>query len=103
MATSRRLGEVFYEVRGRVTGLEKDLQSAERQFGQLTTFVKANPVAAVTAVGVAAAGMAVKAIRAAAEMESAMRRVKAAIPDPGGITALRKEVDLLANASGRSA
>jgi uncharacterized phage infection (PIP) family protein YhgE len=104
VAPKRLLAELFYDLRARTTGLQADLKTAESQFGKLSTFVKANPAAAVAALGTALASVAIKAAKAAAQMDGAFRQISAALPTGSqGIANLRNEVDELANASGRSA
>lgn len=102
MPPKRLLAELFYDIRAKTTGLQSDLKLAETQFGKLTAFVKANPVAALTALGVALGSLAIKAIKAAAETESAMRQIKAAVPaTKEEIDGLRQSMDDLGKASGR--
>jgi len=97
VAPKRLLAELFYEVRARTSGLQGDLQGAEKQFGKLSEFVKANPVAAITALGVAVAGVAIQAARMAAEVETQLRRVANAVPN--GIAGLDKLRDGIASVS----
>src|SRR5688572_6253525 len=103
MAPSRKLAELFWDLRSRTDGLQKDLQVAERGFGRLTQFVLKNPVAAVAAVGTAMLGVAIKAIRMAEDVERGMLRVQQAT---GGTVAemkqLRTEIETLSKATGRS-
>jgi TP901 family phage tail tape measure protein len=75
MAPSRKLAEIFYEVRAHTEGLDKDLAGAQRSFGKLTDFVLKNPVVAIAAVGTAALAASVKLAQMAASFESAMVKV----------------------------
>jgi hypothetical protein len=100
---ARKLSELFYEIRARTEGLSKDVADSERQLGKLSTFIRANPVAAVGAVATAIAGIAVQATRMAAEIESSMRRVATAVPEgTQGIADLRKEIESLSRETGRT-
>lgn len=101
MAPTRKLAELFFDLRARTEGLQKDVATAERQMGRLTTFVLKNPVVAIAAVGTAAAGAALQAIRMASEIEGSMRRVQASTAGGSdGIRRLRAEVADLAKSSG---
>ncbi len=102
-APSRKLAEVFYDLRARTEGLDKDLAQSQRSFGKLTDFVLKNPVAAITAVGVALVGVAAKATAMAVEVERGMRRVAASTSGgTAGLKQLRADIEQLSLATGRS-
>lgn len=103
MAPTRKLAELFYELRARTEGIEKDLNTAERHLGRFTTFVLNNPITAVTALGTAVLAAAAKAAQMAAQIEGAMRKVAAAVPTgQEGIDRLRKTISDLSKETGRS-
>lgn len=103
MAPTRKLAELFYDLRARTEGLQKDLDQSERAFGKLTSFVLRNPVAALAAVGTAALGAAAKASQMATEIDSSMRRVAASVPKgTAGLSALRQELENISKATGKS-
>jgi methyl-accepting chemotaxis protein len=103
MAPSRKLAELFYEVRAKTEGLDKDLAGAQRSFGKLTDYVLKNPVQAGLALGTALAGVAVKAAKMAEEVDRSMRKVQASTSGgTEGIRKLRTEIEALSAATGRS-
>ena len=103
MAPTKKLAELFYDLRARTEGLEKDVASAERSLGKLTTYVLANPVVALAAVATAAAGAAAAALKMASEIDGSMRRVAAAVPTgAAGIKTLTQELENLSRQSGKS-
>lgn len=103
MAPTRRLAELFYELRARTEGLDKDLAQSQRSFGKLTSFVLANPVAAVTAIGTAMLAVAVKASRMAADVERGLQRVSVTTTGgAAGVKQLRTEIEQLSSATGRT-
>lgn len=71
----RKIGELFFELRTTSEFLKKDLAEGERQFGKFAEFVKANPIAAVTGLGLAFVGVAYQASQAAAGIDRQMRQV----------------------------
>jgi len=103
MAPTRKLASLFWELRVRAESIPKDLATVERGFGRLTKFIIANPVAAITAVGTAMLGVAVKAAKMAADVERGLLRVRQAT---GGsveqVKALRAEIEAMSKATGRS-
>jgi len=102
-APTRKLAELFYEIRGRTSGLQSDLKQAETQFGKLADFVKANPIAAVAALGTAIAGVAIQATRMASEVETSLRRVTNTIPDGiQGLDTLREGIAAVSRETGKS-
>ena len=103
MAPTRRLAELFYDLRAKTEGLDKDLQGAERSFGKFTNYVLKNPVLAIGAVGTALLGVAIKAARMAEDVEKGMRRVQ--IATTGGaaeIKVLRAQIEGMSVATGRT-
>ena len=103
MATERRLAALFYEIRAKTEGLQQDLNAAEKQFGKLSEFVKANPTAAIAALGVAIAGVALQATKMASEVETALRRVGNSIPNGvAGLDTLRAGIESVARDTGRA-
>lgn len=103
MAPTRLLAQLFYELRAKTTGLQQDLKGAESQFGKLSQFVKANPVAAMTALGVAVAGVALKAAKMASEVETSLRRVGNSVPDGiKGLDKLREGIEDVSKATGKT-
>ncbi len=103
MAPTRKLGELFYELGVRTEGLKKDLDQSERAFGKLTNFVLKNPVIALTAIGTAAAGAAVKAVQAAAQIDESMRKVASSVPaGTEGLKSLRQELERISLATGKT-
>ena len=102
-APTRKLAELFYDLRARTEGLQQDLDKSERAFGRLTSFVLRNPVAALAAVGTAALGAAARASQMATEIDASMRRVAASVPKgTAGLSALRQELESISKATGKS-
>lgn len=101
MAPTRKLAELFFDLRARTEGLQKDVSTAERQMGRLTSFVLKNPVTALAAVGTAAAGAALAAVRMASEIETSMRRVQSSTAGGAeGIKALQRDIAQLSRDTG---
>ncbi len=71
----RKIGELFFELRTSASALQGDLKEGERQLLKFTDFVKANPLAAVTGLGAAFAGVAFAASQAAAKIDLSFRQV----------------------------
>jgi hypothetical protein len=83
MAPSRKIAELFVELRAASSALPNDLNRAEREFGRFTKFIEENPTAALaglaTAAGAAFIGIATKATLMASEVDTQMRRVVSAL------------------------
>lgn len=93
MAVSRKIADLFYEIRGSTTGFEADLKSAEKSAEKLGAYIKAHPVAAAGALGAALVGVAVQASHMAEEVEKGLKRVELAVPGATGrMGELRAEI-----------
>jgi methyl-accepting chemotaxis protein len=100
---ARKLSELFYELRARTEFLDKDLAQSQRSFGKLTDFVLKNPVAAITAVGVAIVGVAVKATQMAERVQRGFGDVQRSIGATSAeMRRLGDEVSRLSKETGRS-
>lgn len=103
MASDRRLGAVFWELRAKTEFLQKDLNDAERQFGKLSKFVLDNPVAAIGGVATALAGVAIAAARMAETVERNLARVSVATKGSADdVRALGQRIAQLSESTGRS-
>lgn len=71
----RKIGELFFELRTSASQLQGDLKEGERQLTKFSDFVTANPLAAVTGLGAAFAGVAYNAALAASKVEISFRQV----------------------------
>jgi hypothetical protein len=83
MAPSRKIAELFVELRAASSALPNDLNRAEREFGRFTKFIEENPTVALAglsaAAGAAFVGIATKATLMASEVDTQMRRVVSAL------------------------
>jgi len=70
----------FYAIEAETKGLDAELNKAEKSFGRLSDFIKANPVAAAGAMGAALIAVGVRATEMAGEVDAAMRKVAIAVP-----------------------
>jgi TP901 family phage tail tape measure protein len=75
MARRLELARLFYRIEAESRGLDAQLRGAERSFGRTADFIKAHPVAAAGALGVALLGAAVKATQAASAFEKSMAEI----------------------------
>lgn len=73
--TNIKLATLFYELEARTGGLSKDLDESKSKLGELSEFIKANPMIALAALGVAIVGIGAKSVQAAAEFELNMAKV----------------------------
>lgn len=100
---SRKIGELFYELRTSSEALNGDLKDAERQLTKFTEFVKANPIVAVTGLAAAFAGVAFQASQAASQIDSQFRVAVNTLNASGEEAArLREDLRELSLESGRS-
>ncbi len=98
------LARLAFDIEARTKGLQGELRSAERSFGRLTKFVRANPVAALGALAAAAAAAGVAAARMAEQFDTAVRKVAATIPNgTARLAELKRAADQLSTSRGLSA
>lgn len=71
-APSRKLAEVFYDLRARTEGLSRDLAGAERSLGRIATFIKRNPTVAIVGLGSAAVTTGLKLAQMAGQFQKQM-------------------------------
>lgn len=98
------LAKLFYTIEAKTGGLHRELASAEKSLGRLASFVRANPVAALGALGAAAVAAGLKAAAMAEQFDAGVRRIAAVIP--GGADAVRQlttDIEALAAKTGKSA
>jgi hypothetical protein len=98
----RKISELFYELRAKTEGLDKDLKDSERQLARFAAFVKANPTAAVGAFTLALAGVGIEATKMAEEVESATRRMAVNLPEGArGMETLKEGISKVSAESGK--
>ncbi|MDB4916295.1 MAG: hypothetical protein JWM95_3939 [Gemmatimonadetes bacterium] len=98
----RRIASLFYELRAKTEGLQRDLGDSERQLQKFSKFVTDNPTAVLGALGVAMLGVAVQATRMAADIDGAARRMAVNLPEGAkAIGALKNAMGSVADESGR--
>lgn len=103
MAGARKLAELFYEIRARTEGFEKDLNDAERQAGKFTDYLKRNPLAVAGSIGAALVGVAIQATRMAADMEKSLKQVERSVPGAlGQLQGLKDTITDIAREAPRS-
>lgn len=81
---SVEIARLFATVEAETKGLDNQLAQAERSFGRTADFIKAHPVAAAGALGAALIGVGIKATEMAAEVDTAVRKLGANLPDAVG-------------------
>lgn len=81
MARSIELARLFYTIEANTKGLQGDLDKSERSLGRLSSFIKANPVAAFGALGAAAIAVGVQATKMAAEVDAGIRKIGTNLPE----------------------
>ncbi len=98
-----RLARLFYSIEADTKGLQQDLNAAERSFGRITDFIRANPVAAAGALAASFVAVGFEARAMAEETDQAMRRIGAVLPDAvGKFGELKSQLDEIAISSGVS-
>lgn len=98
----RKISELFYELRAKTEGLEKDLSESERQLGKFSQFVKANPTAVLGAFATAIAGVGIQATRMAEDVDRAARRMAVNLPEGArGLTTIKEAVVSVSRETGR--
>jgi ElaB/YqjD/DUF883 family membrane-anchored ribosome-binding protein len=84
MARSITVARLFYQLEANTKGLDRDLQGVEKSFGRTAAFIKANPAAALTGLATAALAVGVQATQMAAEVDTALRKISASLPEAAG-------------------
>lgn len=97
------LARLAFDIEANTKGLQGQLSDAERSFGRFTSFVTANPIAALGALAAAAVAAGLKAADMAEAFDGSARRIAAVLP--GGIAKveeLKAAADSLAKSKGLS-
>lgn len=93
MAISRKIAELFYEVRGKTEGFTRDLKGAEQSAAKLGDFIHKHPVAAAGALAAALVSVGATAVKMAEELERSFNLIERRVPGAvGQMDALKSAV-----------
>lgn len=88
-----RLDVLWYEIDARTKDFDENIVGAKKKLQDFTDYAGKNPGIVLGALGVAFAAVAYEATKMAAEIDEAMRHLKAVMPGvTGDIASLRKEI-----------